>query len=96
MRYNGQMVDSNFTLTGPPRVKLPAFTLVNIGADYRLTEKLSVYGRVENAADEEYEEIYTYASPGRAAYIGLKAASEPSKCAIPAFQGWNGADWPVG
>jgi vitamin B12 transporter len=73
VRYNGQMVDSNFTLVGPPRVELPAFTLVNVGGDYRLTEKLAVYARVENLTDEDYEEVYTYASPGRAAYIGVKA-----------------------
>lgn len=73
VRYNGDAQDSNFTLTGGPRVTLPAFTLVNLGADYRLTEKLSLYGRVENLTDEDYQEIYTYASPGRAAYFGVKA-----------------------
>jgi vitamin B12 transporter len=73
VRYNGQTQDSNFTLTGPPRVTLPSFTLVNLGADYRLTENLSVYGRIENLTDEHYEEVYTYASPGRAAVLGLKA-----------------------
>ncbi len=73
VRYNGDVQDSNFTLIGPSRVTLPAFTLATLGGDVRLTEKLSLYGRIENLTDEDYEEIYTYASPGRAAFIGLKA-----------------------
>jgi vitamin B12 transporter len=47
--------------------------LVTLGGDVRLTEKLSLYGRIENLADEDYEEIYTYTSPGRTAFIGVKA-----------------------
>jgi vitamin B12 transporter len=73
VRYNGETLDSNFTLSGPPQVELPAFTLVNIGGDIRLGETVDLYARVENALDEQYEEVYTYRSPERAYYIGLRA-----------------------
>ncbi|MBL8550895.1 MAG: TonB-dependent receptor [Hyphomonadaceae bacterium] len=73
VRYNGKMLDNNFTLSGPYPIELPAFTLVNVGGDVRLTEKLDLYGRVENALDETYEEIYTTRAPGRAVYVGLRA-----------------------
>ncbi len=73
VRYNGQMTDSNFTNFGPYPAQLDSFTLVNLGGDYRLTDKVRVYARVENLFDEKYEEVFTYVSPGRAFYAGLRA-----------------------
>ncbi len=73
VRYNGEMTDSNFTFTGPPVATLPSFTLVNFGGDYRLSDTFDLYARIENALDEDYEEIFTYRSPGRAGYIGVRA-----------------------
>lgn len=73
VRYNGKTYDNNFTFTGPPRIQLPAYTLVNLGGDVKVTPKVSAYARIENAFDEQYEEVYTYVSPGRAGYIGVRA-----------------------
>ncbi|MBI1186127.1 MAG: TonB-dependent receptor plug domain-containing protein [Alphaproteobacteria bacterium] len=73
VRYNGEMLDNNFTLSGPSPIDLPAFTLVNLGGDWRVSDSLELYGRVENALDEAYEEIYTYRAPERAFYLGLRA-----------------------
>jgi len=68
--------DPDFTeLPAPPfgRVALPAYTLVNIGADFALTNKVQVFGRVENLLDENYWEVITYPAAPRVAYVGLKA-----------------------
>ncbi|NWG54404.1 MAG: TonB-dependent receptor [Hydrogenophilaceae bacterium] len=73
VRYNGETFDNNFTLSGPYPIQLPAFTLVNIGGDVRMSEAISLYARVENALDEEYEEVYTYRAPERAFYVGVRA-----------------------
>lgn len=73
IRYNGETLDSNFTLAGPPLVTLPSYTLVTVGGDYELSERVNLYARVENALDETYEDIFTYVSPGRAAFIGVRA-----------------------
>ncbi len=73
VRYNGEMLDNNFTSTGGPRVLLPAFTLVNLSADMRIRDDVELYVRGENITDEEYEEVYTYRSPGSAFYVGLRA-----------------------
>lgn len=73
VRYNGEMLDNNFTSFGPPRVLLPAFTLVNLSADMRVREGVDLYVRGENITDEQYEEVYTYRSPGSAVYVGLRA-----------------------
>jgi vitamin B12 transporter len=73
VRYNGEQEDLNFTLSGPPQVKLPSYTLVNIGADYRINDMWQLYGRVENLFNAQYQEVYTIRSPGVAAYAGLRA-----------------------
>ena len=33
-----------------------------------------LFGRIENALDEDYEQVFTYGSPGRAAYVGVRAS----------------------
>jgi vitamin B12 transporter len=73
VRYNGKMTDSYFGPTTQTKV-LQDFTLVNLAADVRLTRNLQIYGRVENLFDTRYEEVFGFASPGRAAYLGLKAS----------------------
>ena len=39
VRYNGETLDNNFTGIGPSRVTLSEYTLVNLGAEYRLTDQ---------------------------------------------------------
>ncbi|HYM17778.1 MAG TPA: TonB-dependent receptor [Micropepsaceae bacterium] len=73
VRYNGEQTDTNFTLAGPPRVKLPSFTLLNFGADYRLNGTFQLYGRVDNLLDRKPEEVYTFRGVGRAFYAGIRA-----------------------
>ncbi len=73
LRYNGEQQDNEFIFATPQDfVTLEAFTLVNFNASYRVTETLEVFGRVENLLDEKYEEVFSFASPGRAAYAGVK------------------------
>lgn len=73
VRYNGAMTDNNFTASGGPVVELAAFTLVNLGGEVRLSDNVRLFARVENLFDADYEEVYTYRAPGRAAFIGLRA-----------------------
>jgi vitamin B12 transporter len=73
VRYNGSTNDNNFTLLSTePFMRLSAYTLVNLGMDYKVTDGLQVYGRVENLLDENYEEVLTYRSAGRGAYAGAR------------------------
>ncbi|MCI3132471.1 TonB-dependent receptor plug domain-containing protein [Phenylobacterium aquaticum] len=53
---------------------LSARTLVDLRASYPLSDRLEVYGRVENALDESYQTTRNYGSIGRAAYVGLRAS----------------------
>jgi vitamin B12 transporter len=73
VRYNGSMFDNNFTFAVPtPRVRLDSYTLVNFGGDFKVTDSVQVYARVENLFDEKYEEVFTYRTPGRAEYAGVR------------------------
>jgi len=74
IRYNGSMNDNAFTDASfvPRLVRLSSYTLVNLGADYRLTQNVQFYGRVENLLDERYEEVFSYRSQGRGAFAGAR------------------------
>lgn len=73
VRYNGEQYDNNYTMVvATPRVQLDSYTLVNLGADYRFTDNFQLYARVENLLDETYEEVFTYRTPGRAEYAGVR------------------------
>jgi len=72
VRYNGRQTDDNFTGVGPSPAPLAAYTLVNLNLNWRYTDKVQFYGRIENALDQHYEEVYTYRAAGRAAYAGVR------------------------
>lgn len=76
VRYNGKMTDVAFTDPSyvPVTVSLKSYTLVNLNAQYKLREGITVFGRVENALDADYEEIFSTATPGAAAYGGVRVA----------------------
>ncbi|UTP40446.1 TonB-dependent receptor [Phenylobacterium sp. LH3H17] len=52
---------------------LQGHTLLDLRASYPLTGALEVYGRVENVFDDDYETTRNYSSPGRGAYVGVRA-----------------------
>jgi len=54
------------------RVRLAKYTLWNFGAEYDVCKNLAVFGRLDNAFHEKYEEVYGYGTPGCGAYFGVK------------------------
>jgi vitamin B12 transporter len=72
--YNGEQDDFYFPPVPPyqERVELDDFTLVTVAASYQLSKKLQLFARVENALDEDYEEVFGYVAPGRSAYAGVR------------------------
>jgi vitamin B12 transporter len=72
--YNGKQDDFFFPPVPPyqERVELDDFTLVTVASSYQLTKQLQLFGRVENAFDENYEEVYGFATQGRTAYAGVR------------------------
>lgn len=74
VRYNGRNTDVVYTDPSyvPVLVSMKEYVLVNLGADYQISNNISVYGRVENLFGEDYEEIFSFATAGRAAYGGVR------------------------
>ncbi len=51
--------------------ELGSFTIVNLDGRYEINKHLSVYGRIENLFNKDYETVYGYNQTGAAAYVGL-------------------------
>ena len=73
-RYNGKQRDVAFTDPSfvPVAVRLADYVLVNLAGSVRVGGRLEVFGRIENLFDEEYSQVFSYASPGRGAYGGVR------------------------
>ena len=52
--------------------RLDGYVLVDLRASYPITQAVSLYGRIENLFNEEYETIFRYGTPRRAAYAGVR------------------------
>lgn len=82
--YNGRMTDFAFDARTFDRsvVTLDAYWLVTVGASYKVTQTMELYGRLENAFDQNYQEVFGFETPGFAAYGGVKFTYEdPSTAA---------------
>jgi vitamin B12 transporter len=73
VRYNGKQTDYAFNSDFSRLiVDLRSYTLVNLNATWDITKNVQIFGRVENLLDKKYQEVFTYATPGRAAYGGVR------------------------
>jgi vitamin B12 transporter len=75
VRHNGESLDDAFIDPSfvPVRVTLDDYTLVNLNARVKLTDSLNAFARVENLLGEDYEQVFSFVSPGRSAIIGVEA-----------------------
>ncbi|WP_052129374.1 TonB-dependent receptor plug domain-containing protein [Sphingomonas sp. 35-24ZXX] len=64
-------VGANFDNANNSR-KVEGYVLADLRASFPLTERVEIYGRVENLFDEQYETVFRYGSPGRAGYVGVR------------------------
>lgn len=66
--HNGAEKQSSFS----PVQTLDAWTRVDIRASYELVKDLSIYGRVDNILDKEYQHVPGYGTPDRSYYLGIR------------------------
>ena len=73
--YNGSQYDNFFPPFPRPaeRHELASYRLVSLAGNVRLTERLELFARLENLLDEDYEDIFGFATPGIGTYIGIRA-----------------------
>ncbi len=73
--YNGDQKDWAFDANWNKRVvNLSAYTLVNLGASYKVHENAELYVKVDNIFDKRYQEVYSYGSAGRTAVFGARVS----------------------
>lgn len=53
-------------------IELDGYTVVDFRAAYTFRETIEVFGRLENAFDEDYATVANYGSIGRGAFVGVR------------------------
>jgi len=69
----GERPDSNYSAFPPARVTLPGYAKLDLGLTGRLSRHFSLYGRVENLLDQQYEEVFGFPALGRFFSAGVTA-----------------------
>lgn len=54
------------------RVRLAPYTLVTLSGAWHVTPKLDLTGRIENALDSRYQDVFAYHTPGLTAHAGVR------------------------
>ena len=66
--FTGKRYDYNY----PGQIIDPGYALINLAATYNIARGFSFYGRIDNLANKQYEEVYGYPALGREFRIGVK------------------------
>ena len=53
-------------------VRLPGFVLVNIAADHKLNDRMSLFGRIDNVFNKQYENPNGFEGTGIGFYAGVR------------------------
>ena len=53
--------------------RIEGYVTGTVRASVPVGEHLELFGRIENLTDEDYQEIFSFAAAGRAAYGGVRA-----------------------
>ena len=69
--FHGAQKDTDFGTF--QTVSLSGYTLLRAAAAYRVMENLELTARVENALDQDYEEVVGYRTRGLGVFAGLRA-----------------------
>ena len=79
VNYNGKQDDFFFPppFFGQETVTLDSFALLNVAGSYKLNDLFSIYARVENLLDENYEQVLGFQSLGVGAFAGLRMKFSP-------------------
>ncbi len=72
--YNGKQLNRK---ANP--VMLDDFVLVNLAGSYRITERIELFGRIDNLLDTDYEEVPGYHTTGIGFFAGLRGTLELSR-----------------
>ncbi len=74
VNYNGDQQDFQFSNFFADRrmVTLGGYVKADLTASYSLSERVELFGRVENALNQDYQDVFGFSNPGIGAYAGVK------------------------
>ncbi|MCB0319337.1 MAG: TonB-dependent receptor [Bdellovibrionales bacterium] len=72
VRFIGRRYDRDFSEFPAVETVLGGYGIVDVFSTYQLMESLSVFARVENLFDREYQEVFGFGTYGVAAYGGFE------------------------
>jgi vitamin B12 transporter len=70
--YVGARSDVNFDVFPARPVVLGDYVLASARVGWRLTDALEAFGRIENALNEDYQDVVGYRTAGRSVHAGLR------------------------
>jgi len=72
LRLVGERDDKDFSVFPVKRITLPSYLLFNFSSAYKLTNEISLSGRIENLFNKYYEEVLYFGTLGRSFYFGVE------------------------
>ncbi len=70
--YVGTRDDLDFSKFPAETVRLKSYFLINLSVSYKIVSHFTVFGRIENLSDEDYQDVLGFGTAGRSAYAGIK------------------------
>jgi len=77
LAYNGDQRDNDFSdgfFGVQPHVVLDSFVLLSVQGSYEVTDRIELYGRVENATNTDYQEVFRFETQGVAGFAGIRVS----------------------
>ena len=72
LRLSGDREDNNLSFSG--RDLLPGYTLLSIGANWKLQKNVSLLARINNLTDAQYQLANGFSTPGRNLFVSMNWA----------------------
>jgi vitamin B12 transporter len=72
LKLSGDREDNNLAFSG--RDLLPGYTLLNVGANWKLQKNVSLLARVNNLTDAQYQLANGFSMPGRNLFVSMNWA----------------------
>lgn len=69
--YTGSWQDSD-RFFSVPQFATDSYTVVNLAADYKLNDNMTVFGRIDNLFDVQYQEPIGFERPGLSVFGGIR------------------------
>ncbi|MFC1558912.1 TonB-dependent receptor plug domain-containing protein [candidate division KSB1 bacterium] len=72
MLYVGKRYDKDYSTYPETRVTLRHFAKIDISASVDILKNAELFARIDNIADQDYEYVFGYGTPGRSFFSGIR------------------------